>query len=272
MRRNGFKTSKKTSYVSRRGSYKRRFSGAGSGERAFRSLRPSRALTVVNSTSLRDHGVYATRYLTTLKTTILGHNTASSTGAGYFYVLGNSLTGPWQLGAGFGNTSNNPGAAYNTGSSSSTVFTGTYTLDQIYNNYKCYGSRIKVIMQPGSSGDTIFLSVAPVNTSAGSEGAATSSALMYSKSKMVASGGAPEVNAVTNYCDSHTILGLTKEQYRCTPSISVTESPGTVNQSLQWAWLIQWSNMDGTTLNSALSVSVELEAYFEFSDPIPLTA
>lgn len=272
MPRNGFKTSKKTASGSRKSSYKRRPSGAGSGERIFRSQRPNRPLTMVNRTSLSDHVVYAPRMLTTMKSTVLGHNTSGSTGAGYFYILGNSLVGPWGVGAGFSNTTNNPGGGFNSGSSTATVFTGTYTMDQLYGSYKCYGSQLKLTMQPGSSADQIYVSVVPINLSAGNEGPAIASTMPYAKSKMVASGGPPSENTVVNYCDSHTILGLTKEQYRNTPAIVNSASPGSVNAALQWAWYVQWQNMDGTTLNSTLAVSIELTAYFEFSDPVPLTA
>lgn len=215
---------------------------------------------MVNKSTLKDHTLVATRYLTKMASAVQLFLPASTTLVVENQVYGNSVYQPF-------NTTNplNTSMTLVTNNSITANPAGYSALAGLYKYYRVRSSRIKVTCQPSSS-DIVNLVIFP-NPQALQESSQIAMEAMYSKHKICTSGNNVKENTIISYASSNVILGLTKQQYDDQLPIATGGAPAA---SLDWFWNIGFnvSNTNTGTNAGAISIIVELDMYVEWSDPI----
>lgn len=224
----------------------------------------NRSTTQINRGNLRDHTIVADRYLTSVATSFSG-TIATPFAAGQFLVSGNAFYQPWST------PSHNIGTIV-TGSNSSNTGAlpmGYTALTTLYNQYRVNASSIKITVQPTTTIDCPIVVVFPTVGlfAAATGGIDLTQNQRYSRWKQCSTANNVKENSITNYMSSAKVLGLTKQQYEDQLAIQIAQQPGT---NLDWYWQIAIYQPDGTTADftSKIFVTVELNLYMEFSDPI----
>lgn len=220
-----------------------------------------RLTTMVNKSSLKDHTLVATRFMTKMAASLQVFLPASSSLNIADNVFGNSIFQPF-------NSPNplNTSMTLITGNSITYNPAGYTALSTLYKYYRVRSSRIKVTLQPAST-DIVNLVVYPSPNSNPTTVGQIEMSTMYSKHKTCSSSNNVKENTIISYASSNVILGLTKQQYDDQLPIAVTAQPAA---SLDWFWNVAYtvSQTNTGTNAGAIAMIVELDMYVEFSDPI----
>lgn len=210
------------------------------GKKPRRGRKRGRAMVkkevMVNKMPRRLHTVIAPHYFTTLEYGFTGSATLAAGAQGYFNVWANGLFTPGNnlggatagggqatvnfvlfTGAGFGGTLYPATLALNALNP-----VGETQLSVLYGKYRVHSSKISVTCTPVSGSPDCLLSVLPIDGNsleAGLPGNDIQRAQSqpFAKAIQVSPNNNLKQNTVQNKCQSHTILGLTKAQYKDDP-------------------------------------------------------
>lgn len=220
--------------------------------------RKSSTRTMVNRSQLRDHTIVADRFLTKLSASMTGYYVAATASSG-FTLYGNGLFDPFT-------TSNSFGGTLTEGASLTAPPIGFTSLSGLYNAYRVRSSRIKINFQPTNILDVITAVVLPVTSNSTAVSSYQIMNNRYSKWKTCTVSNNVKENTIIHYMNSHEAIGLTKQQYDNQLPTQVGSAPVALQD---WFWQVRFlCNEAGAALNAVLPVTIEVDYYCEFSDPI----
>lgn len=223
----------------------------------------NRLLSLNNKSSYRDHAIVPDRFRTKMSVSYQGYIAVGATSS-YFDIYGNSLYQPF--------TTSRTIATLVTGVFSSNTAAspiGYTELAALYNEYRVRGTRIKLTATPQNQADTITLVITPVCSVNGSVAPPVYSINQrYSRWKQIQNTNNVKENTIIHYMPSNKVLGLTKQQYDDQlPVVNGNAPPA----SLDWYWQVQVYTNNGSVTAGQVMVTVELDLYVEFSDPLNMT-
>lgn len=151
--------------------------------------------------------------------------------------------------------------------------TGLAQWSAFFNNYRTFGSKIRVTFNNTSSAQTVVIGVNPTATSGGFP---TSIQDMidrpYSKYKYLGTSGGQQKGTITSYMSSAKIFGNKNVAVGIRPGYDfpTTQNPD-ATKALSWAWAVSIGTLDGTTNVSAQLVG-RITFYVEFFNRKGITA
>lgn len=219
---------------------------------------------MVNKSQLRDHTIVADKYYTKISCSFVGKIPAGGSIGSYFTIYANSIYQPL-------NTANPyTGFITNTDGSSATAPPIGYTaLSSLYASYRVKSSRIKVSVNPTNSGDTSLIVITPVQAPFSGTSSYQIMNQRYAKWKMVSSGNNVKENTIIQYMKSSKALGLSDRQFEDQLPVGIASAPPT---ALDWYWEVDYAQASASASTAGIIlITLEVDYYVEFSDPINLT-
>jgi hypothetical protein len=194
------------------------------------------------------------RWNTSIRVAIMGNLTAATTPAVYF-ARGNAANTPF-LGGGW------PGVLTSSITSLNPAgFKNLCSNVGPYNNYRVFGSKIRVRFVASAATDLITYTVTPGNT--GSAPSGVPDALAEPRTKSTRTQGGASLTEIKHSMLTSTFLGLGPLSVR-DDFTGVLTGAYNSQPSAQFYWYVGWSTSNGGTLGAAMSYEVEIIYDLEF--------
>lgn len=161
-------------------------------------------------------------------------------------------------------------ATLTAGSSINSTFVGQNSMQQFYNSYKVYTSKLSITCRSESSADTVEVCIFPYvqtnTTPVGSIEMYQAVSQPFAKRKVCYNSNTGKDNTIICFNKAHEVLGWTKQQYKnyIANVSSFTTTPDSV---ADWNYLIYWQTLDNTALSGNLVFEIVLERVIQFFNP-----
>lgn len=245
---------------------KRKRKGAGAKKKRMFNRRN----IMYNRMPARAHSVVAPKYFTTIRASFQGYleSSANPLQANYFTIKGNDIALPFNTSANF--TAMTGASLRNEGTVTISDLqpAGLLQLQDLYYKFRVHASRLNVTFTPQAFSTAMELTVLPYNAVSGPPADYyDAKSAPYSKTRMCIDTNNIKQNTIVSKMMSYTVLGCTKEQYRCNEK---TEGTITVSNSVvsEWNWQVYYAAFADATLASDVFITVSIDYMVELFSPL----